>query len=306
MRVAVERWAPEYGAPAELAPEEYSTSEVDTGVERSPGLWAPLPASGRRAACVRFVDGVRRVDARLWLTGEDGAVHPGVAGSYAAGTTRCDEVAAVERAEVRRVLLSAAPDLAMLTTRHGAYQPRPVAAAAPDELVAALQAGMRALEAEVVAAAPPSDLLVVDGPLRDDALPPSAVGYVKTHRRTYLPPALLAVVGDLDAGERTPLFRTGGRHARASAYLRLPLGRVAAHAWEGVVRLEVHGGLDTADAIALVDRAASTIPRFTSRPHADPRAPQNLAPVAELERVLRRRLGDPALCFRALAVAAAA
>lgn len=306
MRVAVERWAPEYGSPAELGPVEPSTAEIDAGVERPPESWAPIPASGETASCVRFIDGVRRVDARLWLTGDDGTVHPGAAGSYAAGITRCDSAATVERAEVRRVVLSASPDLTALHTRHGGYAPRPVAAASPDELLAALQARMRALEADVVTGAPPSDLLVVDGPLRDDALPPNAVGYVKTHQRTYLPPALLQVVGELGEGERTPLFATGGQHSRTSSYLRLPLGRRLAHAWEGVVRLEVARGLDTADALTLVDRAASTIPRFASRPHADPRAPQNLTPVAELERVLRRRLGDPALCFRALALATAA
>lgn len=305
MHVAVERWAPEYGGPADLAPEEPSTAQVDTGVERTPASWSPVTSTSCWAGRVRFVDGVRRVDARLWLSGEDGEVYPGVAGSCAAGITRCDEVAIVEQAEVRRVVLSAVPGLAPLVTRHGTYTPRPVGAVTPDELVGALQAGMRALEAEVVAAAPPSDLLVVDGPLRDDAVPLSAVGYVKTQRRTYLPPALLGVVADLAAGQRTPLFRTGGRHARISAYLRLPLGRAVAHLWEGVVRLEMAGDLDTADAVTLVDRAAATVPRFASRLHADPRAPQNLTPVAELERVLRRRLGDPALCFRALAVAAA-
>jgi hypothetical protein len=37
-----------------------------------------------------------------------------------------------------------------------------------------------------------------------------------------------------------------------------------------------------------------------SEPHLDPRAPQNLVPIAALERELRRRLGDPAFVYRAL------
>ena len=41
-------------------------------------------------------------------------------------------------------------------------------------------------------------------------------------------------------------------------------------------------------------------------PPKDPRAPQNLYPIAGLERELRRRLGDPALLYRSLRAAAVA
>jgi hypothetical protein len=55
---------------------------------------------------------------------------------------------------------------------------------------------------------------------------------------------------------------------------------------------------------ALADRLASVLPRFASRPHKDARAPQNLYPIAGLERELRRRLGDTHLLQRALRAAA--
>ena len=48
-----------------------------------------------------------------------------------------------------------------------------------------------------------------------------------------------------------------------------------------------------------------TLPRFASEPHKDPRAPQNLYPIAGLEHALRRRLGDPLLLERSLRRAAA-
>ena len=41
--------------------------------------------------------------------------------------------------------------------------------------------------------------------------PPGTVGYVKTHHVRYLPPAQDAVVGQLAAGERTPVFIATGR-----------------------------------------------------------------------------------------------
>ena len=54
----------------------------------------------------------------------------------------------------------------------------------------------------------------------------------------------------------------------------------------------------------LADQLTARLPRFASRPHKDSRAPQNLYPIAGLERELRRRLGDPAFVERALRVAA--
>jgi hypothetical protein len=48
-----------------------------------------------------------------------------------------------------------------------------------------------------------------------------------------------------------------------------------------------------------------TLPRFASVPYKDPRAPQNLVPIAGLERRLRSLLGDARLLQRSLARAAA-
>jgi hypothetical protein len=58
--------------------------------------------------------------------------------------------------------------------------------------------------------------------------------------------------------------------------------------------------------VRLADQTAAVLPRYASEPHKDQRAPQNLYPIGGLERELRRRLGDPALLYRALRVAAAA
>jgi hypothetical protein len=50
---------------------------------------------------------------------------------------------------------------------------------------------------------------------------------------------------------------------------------------------------------------SACLPRFASRPHKEPRAPQNLYPIAGLERDLRHRLGDARILYRALRRAAA-
>ncbi|HEX8630952.1 MAG TPA: hypothetical protein VF755_22580, partial [Catenuloplanes sp.] len=59
------------------------------------------------------------------------------------------------------------------------------------------------------------------------------------------------------------------------------------------------------DAVELADLSLVTLPRFASTPYKDPRAPQNLIPIAGLERRLRGLLGDARLLHRALTFAAA-
>jgi hypothetical protein len=73
-----------------------------------------------------------------------------------------------------------------------------------------------------------------------------------------------------------------------------------------VVRLEVATSVGLERARQLADLATAVVPRFATVVGRDPRAPQNLYPVAGLERALRRRLGEPTLLYRALRRAAAA
>ena len=91
--------------------------------------------------------------------------------------------------------------------------------------------------------------------------------------------------------------------ARWSWYVRLP-GTIA-HPLAGIVRCETAGDLSLTAAAALADRSARSLPRFASAAHKDARAPQNLYPIAGLERSLRARLGDQGLLLRALRSAAA-
>lgn len=307
MRFAVESWAPEYGSPLGAESLESSTAKVDPEVELPAGQWQPLSVEGLpHAEVVLFVDGVRRIDAQVWITSSDGLAQPGIAASYAAGVVRCDGVAQVVACQVRRQVFSAAPDLAAITTRHGTYEPCRADGDAPEQLSGQLQAQMGALEAQVAGGCAGADLVVVDGPLNKVAALDCAIGYVKTHHRQYLPPALAAVVGQLQPGERTPLFSatTGPGHSRLSWYARLPGG--AGHPWAGIIRGEVRGDVVLGEARRLADLATATLPRYASTAHKDTRAPQNLHPIAGLERTLRRHLGDATLLYRALSSAAAA
>jgi hypothetical protein len=308
MRFAVEAWAPDYGTPTDEAALAPSEEPVDVNVEVPAEHWAPIdaPAGTAPAACVLFVDGVRRVDARLWVTTDAGEVRQGICASYAAGVIRCDGRARIVAAEVRRGLFCPPEGVSGIETRHGAFPLRPAVADTPDRLSLCLQEQLGLLEKDVTerVAGQAADVVVVDGPLRDRQHVANAVGYVKTHHVAYLPQVVAEVVGQLRPGQRTPLFLTGSRWTRWSWYLRLPCA--VGHTWAGIVRCEAAAQRSKDEVVAVADQLAVTLPRFASVPQKDPRAPQNLFPIAGLERELRRRLGDPALLLRALRQAAAA
>jgi hypothetical protein len=305
VRFAVETWAPEFGAPVGGDVLGESDAEVDVAVEVAATDWAPIARAAPPAGCVMFVDGVQRIDARVWVEDDDGGSRQGVCASWAAGVVRCDGVARVVAAEVRRGVLCPGDGVEPIATRHGDYRAYPVPDSGGDPLGQALGRVRGDLEGRVaVESGADRDLLVVDGPMGDRRLIDGAVGYVKSHHVAYLPVAQQAVVGRLTPGQRTPLFRIGSERFRWSWYLRLP--GPATHAWWGVVRCEAAGELTLDDAVARADLVAATLPRFASQPHNDPRAPQNLHPIAGLERELKHRLGDPLLLERALRQAAAA
>jgi uncharacterized protein len=307
MKFHVESWAPEYGSPAEANLAD-STAEVDPAKEVAPERWAPIspPAGTPPPPCIVFVDGVRRVDARLWVDTATDGFRQGVAASYAAGAVRCDGRARIVDARVERGVFAPGEGVAAITTKHATWNPFPASSEASEHLWLAVQNRMADLEAKAAIAAgagADAGLVVVDGPLRDRRHVPGVVGYVKTHSVHYLSPGLEETIAALRAGQRTPLFHVGGGFPRWSWYVRLP--HAAGHPWAGVIRAEAPPDLDVATAADIADALTAVLPRFASEPHKDPRAPQNLHPIAGLERELRHRLGDSRLLERALRQAAA-
>jgi hypothetical protein len=158
-----------------------------------------------------------------------------------------------------------------------------------------MRATERALSERVRAGLPATDILVVDGPLNRDVRLPRTLGYAKTHGTYYLPVELNRIVGELGPGQRTPVFGIGDRF---SWYLKLPGG--AGAPWAGVVRVECWADVDVAEAIELAAGSQASLGRYASCEYKDARAPQNLYPIAGLERELRRRLGDQRLLHRAI------
>lgn len=321
MRFHVDGWDPSYGTSMGIDGVAETVSSVDPDVEVRADRWCGIgPTAVPPPAATVVVDGVRRLDARVWIAdAETGDSTMGLCASYAAGAVCCCRHGAhFLQPEVRRGLFSTDPHVRDLTTRIGQYRAFPTvlreALGTAQSLSVALQRQLTGLEriAAVHARAQlsehgmddGSDLLVVDGPITGREQLPRALGFVKSHQIAYLEPRLHALVGRLAAGERTPVFLLGTSWDRYTWYLRLPgpLG----HSWSGIARVECAANVTADGAVALANLSQVVLPRFASEEYKDPRAPQNLYPVAALERELRRRLGHPGLLYRALRQAAAA
>lgn len=304
MRFSVETWAPEYGFSADADTLAEASDTVDPAIEVTPTEWSPIrPDRGAdTVGQVLFIDGVRRIDARVWIHDGDRA-HVGVCASVAAGTVVCDASAATVRdVHVRRGLFAPANDVAdAIHTRHGSYEYRPVVGDDPEAVYNGIHEMMTELEL-AAARSHDCDLVVFDGPLRGRN-DPAGVGYVKTQQVQYLPDELAPILGRLGDGDRTPLVLIGSRSwRRYSWYLRLPGPRH--QPLSGVVRLELPAVGPVVDAAARATQISALLPRFASAPHREPRAPQNLYPIAGLEHQLRHRLGDALLLERSLRLAA--
>lgn len=317
--VTVDPWDPAYAAPVgadALAELEASSAELHLDAEVPAGQWTPLDpdADAPTPEALLVVDGVRRIDARIWVDDPDGGVPaPGIAASYAAGVARCGPVdgdgapAALAETRVRRTAVTAAPHCPPLRTSQGDYPARLAAGHHPEKLSGALQEQLAELENAVAEnyrreTGLARDLLILDGPLRGRTHLPRAVGYIKTHHAAYLPTEQAKVVTGLEAGQRSPIFLMGTSWSRYAWYVRLPTRSAAP--WAGVVRCEGSPDHTPAEACRLAGLTAAVLPALAGVEHKDPRAPQNLVPIGGLEKLLRHRLGDPRLLYRALRSAA--
>ncbi|MEV6849727.1 hypothetical protein [Actinoplanes sp. NPDC051411] len=318
-RMFVDAWDPSYGSSFEgesdgPASSSSAQGDTDTDVEVPAAEWGPIDVSPSvsRPDVVFLVDGVRRNDAGLWTAEEDGTSYAGLAASYAAGVVRCDlarGVAELVAARVGRGLFTASPSASDVQAGSVRYEVHRVSGTGEaSKLPAAVQPSLTELEIDISADARDSgsdsaDLLVVDGPLRNRRHLLRTIGYVKTQQKQYLPAGLTPVVTSLKPGQRTPVFHIGTVWGGFSWYLRLPGASGAP--WSGIVRVECSPDLTPAEAVELADISSATLPRFASSAYKDPRAPQNLVPIAGLERRLRGMLGDARVLHRALTLSTA-
>lgn len=328
-RVRLEPWGTDYLGSVQDAGNAYTDLDVaDEGatppldpaaleVEVQLADWRPLVGrAAMQAERIMFLDGVRRVEARLLV--EDQTLLFGALGSCAVAAVVSQpgegQAQYVGQPHVERWCAlggGRAEQGTLAVEAHGGGQRLEYRIAATpendvDAPVRLLQSKM--LEAERLLAARllpelGDGLLLCDGPrplLGDDR---RVLGYIKTVQAQRLPREALDVVRSLAAGERSPLYLVGsGEVTRYEWYLRLRHPGAWAHTLAGSVRLQTYAGRNPAAhlewARSLADWSCSNLPRFATASHQDPRAPQQLLPVRALESTLRRRLGSAPLLRR--------
>jgi hypothetical protein len=322
--ITIDPWDPGYATSLTadaLAEMDASSVQVDLDVEVPAARWRPVePATaGPSAEGFLIADGVRRIEARVWVGDPSGGMPvPGIAASCAAGLVRCVPGGQAELAglEVSRSLFTPSAHAADLVTWAGTYKAERAKGPTAEQLSLALQHRLTELEVSLATrhrsestgahrsestGAARDDLLIVDGPLRGRAHLPRTIGYVKTHHAAYLGGDQASVLAGLRPGQRTPVFLMSTGWGRYSWYLRLPTPSTAP--WAGIARCEAAPDLDVGAAVELADASALIIPALAGVDYKDPRAPQNLVPIGGLEKLLRHRLGDPGLLYRALRTA---
>jgi hypothetical protein len=289
---------PTYDSVAEVSLGEQTRATVVDDVEAAD--WQPIalpaPAAPPRLA---FVDGVQRLERRISAVGEGWPI-PGALVSYAAGAVCCDAEPPLRHITVRRRIIltrGAVPAAVRLEAQNGPvdYLPEFSAGEDFDSLTRTLNDLRAGLETEVVRAllGDGVDLIIVDGRLPDVRQGP-IVGLIKTLHDLYISkPEQVACLEALRAGQRSPVFLI--QRARSTYYswfvcLRAP-GRFDIPL-SGLARLEMDDHTPKAEAFRTADVTAAVLPAYASTPSRDDRAPQNLLPVGQLERELRRRQGD--------------
>ncbi len=308
MKLTLEPWSPEYDTSfhADDAPGRVPTrpEDINLTVELEP--WGPVQP--RRANVdfthIYFVDGRRRLEAKVWADA-GGQSHPGLLGTYAVGAvqSKADALtpATVFERRFERVLILAHGDGEDLIVNargneygdlHYKFKHLNETQNQDIALEARLQYFMRQAEDEIASSLPLQEaLLVLDGPLQVRA-PDRALGYVKTLHNLYVGANEIAVLQQLQRGQRTPIFLIAAGLKRYSWYLRLEDVAPYIHPYAGLVRLEVRNDLGLEWAQQIADWSCVTLPKYAARAFRDPRAPQQLMPIAFLESELGRRMGD--------------
>lgn len=300
-----EDWAPAYEPPASF---DMDGTDAMEPAESAVFMAVTPPPVGPTA--VAFVDGTRRVELGLWqierVTGE---TVRGIAGAYAVGAvvTGTGPPARFVGERLGRVCVWGGGRTGDLGPRNG-YHWLSVSIAShdPTEPLNTLQDLMRQAEASLAEELSASGWLVIlDGPLnRIRSISSMMAGYAKTHQRQLLPDDQHIRIPTLRVGQRCPIWALGSD--RYTCYARVgPPGPVGSP-WGGIIRIEFPADFGFAAAVAAADRLTYRLPLYAGVAHRDPRAPQNLTPVRNLERALARRIGTAKLSTRTARDAVAA
>ena len=313
LNLSISSWDPAYGSAVDFREfHESDQQSIDDSVELNARNWEPVHGNIINAPRdILFVDGIQRIEARLEIyppefTVPQSALWAATGAGAVCWNRRERKSQFLNLVHRRVVVLPRGIEIAHIERLKRADVDFEICHARGTEfsdLQNEVHAQMAQLESEIVRATADfsSNMVIADGRIGSKH-PPGTLGYVKSHERRYLSGRPAETVPNLDIEQRTPLFLIDGQYPRYSWYIRVgyvPKG----NRWQGIARLEVSAQVELEHAMELADISAGVIPIAAPPLYMDPRAPQNLVPIAALERELRRGLGNPELLSRKLKVA---
>jgi uncharacterized protein len=315
MKLRLDPWAAEYNTAFFADEANYNNPEkLEPFLETE--VWRRIAPTETSLIWERllFIDGTRRVEARVLLEDEREQVAFGAMGSCGVGVVDCcpehSRQAEIYQTEVRRICALSSghslPDFEVLPRglRLGTlrYEICTTSKREAEAVVEELQEVMLRQEKNLAAKLALSHeqaLIICDGQRPIGAKESNVIGYLKTIHDSRISREQLAVVRSLEQGERSPVYKvkTKGDTYYFEWFLRLRDPRPWLYSLAGMVRIQAYAE-DLEYIVQLANWTCLHLPVFASRQHQDPRAPQQLLPTRALEHELKRRMGDAQLIRR--------
>jgi hypothetical protein len=308
-RLRIDPWEVNYGDQTPLSPTDDEPDEtVDHEIEIAEASWQAIIPPGHTPIHHRvvFIDGVRRLEARVLARQDERLIYGGF-GSFAVGAVVIENSSACFGAlrTFRVAVLGAGERLPRpIQIRQSlVYEPESTPNSEVDGPLRHIQKSMRLQEATLARDLCSDDsLTIVDGPLSfEPERRGVALGYIKRVHELYVPARFIPLLATLPAGARTPMFSIQAAKSgfpRYSWFQRLADPDRGASELHGIVRLEVAADVGVDAARNLANAATTWLPRTAPKRARDPRSPQNLLPIGALEQKLRVALGDVRLFRR--------
>jgi len=187
LAVQLDPWQVDYGSelPLDEVEELASDEAVVLDVEVIPEKWQPIhPSDAALPGQLIFVDGVRRIEARLIVRRQERLCH-GAFGTHAVGAVKVvDSTAVCEAPRVGRIIVIGSGESVGVPVQVKidlVYQPLSTSDTHPDAPLRALQENMRREEERLGRdlAATDDALVIADGPLTfEEASRAAVLGYI--------------------------------------------------------------------------------------------------------------------------------
>jgi hypothetical protein len=313
MKLRLDPWATEYNTAYYAEEVTVATPDyIDPYVETD--SWRPITPEPTFLSWERlfFIDGSRRIEARLLLEDDQEQIAFGAMGTCAVGVVDCcpyqQRQARVFETYIRRICALSGGhtmrDFAIVSTANQfgnlEYQVISTNHREAEAIVMELQSEMLKQEAQVASrlAHHQQALVICDGQRPQLSQDKNVIGYLKTIHDTRLSKEHLSIVRLLEQSQRSPIYKVNYKDSHYYEwFLRLRDPRPWFYSLAGMVRIQAYDD-DVTNMIELANWTCLNLPKFASKQHQDPRAPQQLLPIRALESELKRRMGNPQLIRR--------